>query len=104
MRFLLVLGFVALAAAGSMRPMSDSVDEYILDLIDNNGELEVVVSNEDGGIMQPAPQFILSWQVRRMIRKMQKQMPCGWPQYGIPPLAPLRVTEAEFSLKRGILE
>lgn len=51
-----------------------------------------------------APQFILSWQARRFIRKLQKQMPCGWPQYGIPPLAPLKVREAEISLKKGILE
>lgn len=103
MRLLLVLGFVALAAAGSMRPMSDKIDNYVIDLIDNDGEIEVVIDNEEG-TMAPAPQFILSWQVRRMIRKLQKQMPCGWPELGIPPLAPLRITEAEFSLKRGILE
>lgn len=47
---------------------------------------------------------MISWQVRRMIRKLQKQMPCGWPDLGIPPLAPVRVTEANFDLKRGIVD
>lgn len=39
-----------------------------------------------------------------MIRKLQKQMPCGWPELGIPSLAPIRVTEADLNLKRGIFE
>lgn len=47
---------------------------------------------------------MVSWQVRRMIRKLQKQMPCGWPDLGIPPLAPIRVSEADLNLKRGIFE
>lgn len=51
-----------------------------------------------------APHFVVSWQVRRMIRKLQKQMPCGWPELGIPPLAPIRVTDADLNLKRGIFE
>ncbi|KAI8121097.1 uncharacterized protein LOC111689836 [Lucilia cuprina] len=112
MRFLLVLAFASVALAGTIlpsqgrigSPMSNKIDAYVLDVVENNdGELEVVIDNEDG-TMEVAPQFILSWQVRRFIRKMQKQMPCGWPQYGIPPLAPLKVREAEVSLKKGILE
>lgn len=39
-----------------------------------------------------------------MIRKLQKQMPCGWPSLGIPPLAPVRVNEANLNLKRGIVD
>ncbi|XP_073821849.1 uncharacterized protein [Musca autumnalis] len=109
MRFLLVLAFASVAFAGTvlpnhgLRPMSHKIDDYVADLVDNNGEIELVVDHEDG-TMGVAPQFVLSWQVRRMIRKVQKQMPCGWPQYGIPPLAPLKVREAEISLKKGILE
>ncbi|XP_013102615.1 uncharacterized protein LOC106083878 [Stomoxys calcitrans] len=111
MRFLLVLAFATVALAGTVlpnqgsfiRPMSNKVDEYVTDLMENDGEVEYVVDHEDG-TAEVAPQFILSWQIRRFIRKLQKQMPCGWPQYGIPPLAPLKVREAEFTLKKGILE
>ncbi|XP_075150491.1 uncharacterized protein LOC142224593 [Haematobia irritans] len=111
MRFLLVLAFATVALAGtvlpnhgsSLRPMSQKVDAYVSDLLENEGEIEYVVDHEDG-TAEVAPQFILSWQIRRMIRKVQKQMPCGWPQYGIPPLAPLKLREAEISLKKGILE
>lgn len=51
-----------------------------------------------------APQFIVSWQARRFIRKLQKQMECGWPQYGIPVLAPLRINEFDLDYKKGIFE
>lgn len=30
-------------------------------------------------------------------------MPCGFPQYGIPPLAPLKLREGEISLDMGAL-
>lgn len=51
-----------------------------------------------------APQFIVSWQARRFIRKLQKNMECGWPQYGIPVLAPLRINEIDLDFKKGIFE
>ncbi|KAM7352102.1 uncharacterized protein ACRADG_004740 [Cochliomyia hominivorax] len=112
MRFLLVLAFATVALAGTvlpntgnhiLRPMSSKIDAYVLDLVENDGELEMVVDHEDG-TTEIAPYFILSWQARRFIRKMQKQMPCGWPQYGIPPLAPLKIREGEIAFKKGILE
>uniref|UniRef100_A0A1L8EG06 Putative juvenile hormone binding protein in insects n=1 Tax=Haematobia irritans TaxID=7368 RepID=A0A1L8EG06_HAEIR len=105
MRFLLVLAFATVALAGTVRmgqPMSDKIDTYVLDLIENNGEIDVAVDHEEGTV-EIAPQFILSWQVRRFIRKFQKQMPCGFPQYGIPPLAPLKLREGEVSLDLGAL-
>lgn len=51
-----------------------------------------------------APSFILSWQARRMIRRLQMEMPCGFPQYGIPPLAPLKKSEVDVRLERGMVE
>jgi len=46
----------------------------------------------------------VSWQARRFIRKVQKQMECGWPQYGIPVLAPLRINEIDLDFEKGIFE
>ncbi|TMW40978.1 hypothetical protein DOY81_013941 [Sarcophaga bullata] len=107
MRFLLVLAFATVALAGTVRmgrqPMSDRIDAYVLDLLENNGEIEMAVDHEEGTV-EIAPQFIVSWQVRRFIRKLQKQMPCGWPQYGIPALAPYKIREGEFSYDLGVLK
>lgn len=50
------------------------------------------------------PRFILSWQIRRFLRKMALQMPCGWPEYGIPPLAPLKLREGEVHFEKGPLK
>ncbi|XP_037960304.1 uncharacterized protein LOC119689531 [Teleopsis dalmanni] len=101
MRLILVLAFAAVAYAGTILPhklpehaLSDSV-------LDSDSEIEIITDPEDGIIA--APQFIVSWQIRRFIRKLQKQMPCGFEQYGIPPLAPLKIREAEFTYEKGML-
>jgi len=96
------LAFAAVAAGTALRPMSTKIDEYVLDLMEGDGEMEYALDPEDGNV-EVSPQFIISWQVRRFIRKLQKQMPCGWEQYGIPPLAPLKVTEATFDLEKSIV-
>ncbi|TMW43510.1 hypothetical protein DOY81_011409, partial [Sarcophaga bullata] len=108
MRFLLVLAFATVCFGryrknGSSAHMSDRIDAYVLDLLENNGEIEMAVDHEEGTV-EIAPQFIVSWQVRRFIRKLQKQMPCGWPQYGIPALAPYKIREGEFSYDLGVLK
>lgn len=48
--------------------------------------------------------FVLSWKVRHELRKLQKEMPCGFPQYGIPPLAPLRKEDIVVALHKGFVE
>lgn len=57
MRFLLVLAFASVALAGTvlpnkgfaLRPMSNKIDAYVLDLMENeDGGLEVVIDHEDG--------------------------------------------------------
>lgn len=53
MRFLLVLAFATVALAGTVRmgqPMSDKIDAYVLDLIENNGEIDVAVDHEEGTV------------------------------------------------------
>ncbi|XP_061389268.1 uncharacterized protein LOC133324441 [Musca vetustissima] len=101
MRFLLVLAFATVALAGTVLPQQGL--RPLAEMADSDGEIDFLAENQDGTV-EIAPSFIVSWQVRRMIRKIQKQMPCGWPQYGIPPLAPLKVREAEIELKKGIFE
>ncbi|XP_060666969.1 uncharacterized protein LOC132798947 [Drosophila nasuta] len=103
MRFLVVLAaLVAVCAAGTLQP-SHPIEQRLLQFADENGDIELFAEPEDG-LVEVAPQFIVSWQARRMIRKLQKQMVCGWPGLGIPPLAPLRINEANLDLKKGIFE
>ena len=49
MRFLLVLAFATVALAGTVR-MSDRIDNYVLDLLENNGEIEMAVDHEQGTV------------------------------------------------------
>ncbi|KAL7740394.1 hypothetical protein ACLKA6_013191 [Drosophila palustris] len=106
MRFLIVLAsFVAICAAGTLsNHQRHPIEQRLLQFADQNGDIEIFAEPEQGEGVEVAPQFIVSWQLRRMIRKLQKQMACGWPGLGIPPLAPLRINEANLNLKRGIFE
>nr|CAL26555.1 CG7953 [Drosophila melanogaster] len=100
MRFLVVLAcLVAVCAAGTL---PNEVEQRLLELADQNGDIDLVAEPQEG--VEVAPQFIVSWQARRFIRKLQKQMECGWPQYGIPVLAPLRINEFDLDYKKGIFE
>ncbi|XP_017132242.1 uncharacterized protein LOC108149302 [Drosophila elegans] len=100
MRFLVVLAcLVAVCAAGTL---PNQVEQRLRELADQNGDIDLFEEPQEG--VEVAPQFILSWQARRFIRKLQKQMECGWPQYGIPVLAPLRVNEFNLDFKKGIFE
>nr|CAL26563.1 CG7953 [Drosophila melanogaster] len=100
MRFLVVLAcLVAVCAAGTL---PNVVEQRLLELADQNGDIDLVAEPQEG--VEVAPQFIVSWQARRFIRKLQKQMECGWPQYGIPVLAPLRINEFDLDYKKGIFE
>ncbi|SPP82526.1 uncharacterized protein LOC117584691 [Drosophila guanche] len=100
MRFLVVLAcLVAVCAAGTL---PNRVEQRLLELADHNGDIDLFSEPEEG--VEVAPQFIVSWQARRYIRKLQKQMECGWPSLGIPVLAPLRVNEFDLDFKRGIFE
>ncbi|XP_050320381.1 uncharacterized protein LOC126753187 [Bactrocera neohumeralis] len=98
MKYFLVLAFAAVAFAATIKSPGFGLSPFTED-----GEIEVVYENEDG-TQEIAPSFILSWQVRRMIRRFQKQMPCGFPKYGIPPLAPLKKSEVDVHFESGIVE
>ncbi|EDV31989.1 uncharacterized protein Dana_GF14265 [Drosophila ananassae] len=99
MRFLVVLAcLVAVCSAGTL---PNSVEQRLLELADQNGDIDLFAPEEG---VEVAPQFIVSWQARRFIRKLQKNMECGWPQYGIPVLAPLRINELDLDFKKGIFE
>ncbi|XP_037712083.1 uncharacterized protein LOC119548691 [Drosophila subpulchrella] len=100
MRFLVVLACLVAVCAASTLP--NKVQQRLLEMADQNGDIDLFVEPEVG--VEVAPQFIVSWQARRFIRKLQKQMECGWPQYGIPVLAPLRINEIDLDFKKGIFE
>ncbi|CAD6997373.1 uncharacterized protein LOC105665409 [Ceratitis capitata] len=100
MKYFVVLAFLAVAFAATLKkgPETELSSPFNAD-----SEIEVINGDEER-IQEIAPSFILSWQLRRFIRKFQKQMPCGFPQYGIPPLAPLKKSEASVHFESGIFE
>lgn len=48
--------------------------------------------------------WVAGWQARRELRKIQKQMPCGFPSYGIPPMAPYTNEELVVHLKKVFID
>lgn len=50
MKFLLVLAFAAVATGTALRPMTTQIDQYVLDLIGNDGKVDYVFDPEDGTI------------------------------------------------------
>ncbi|XP_014099407.2 uncharacterized protein [Bactrocera oleae] len=98
MKYFLALTFAAVAFAATIKG-----PDFRPSPITEDSEIEVIYENEDG-TQEIAPFFILSWQARRMIRKLQKEMPCGFPEYGIPPLAPLKKSEVDVHFESGMLE
>lgn len=45
----------------------------------------------------------ISDQIRDQIEAAKEQMPCGFPAWGIPPLAPLTTSHQELKLNKGLL-
>ncbi|XP_067625371.1 uncharacterized protein [Eurosta solidaginis] len=95
MKYFIALALLVIAFAGAMQNPPSPFDD--------DSEVEIIVDDEEG-TQAIAPAFILSWQARRAIRRFQKQMPCGFPQYGIPPLAPLKKKEAVVNVECGVLD
>lgn len=107
---LIVLGLLAVGSAGRFendffaesedaekKPFN--LDDYEIDIRDEDFE------NLEEEIFDPSSRmFALSWKVRHEIRKLQKEMPCGFPEYGIPPLAPLRKEDIILALHKGFVE
>lgn len=48
--------------------------------------------------------MIAGWQARKELRKIQRQMSCGFPSYGIPPLAPYTKEELVLNLKKSFVD
>lgn len=48
--------------------------------------------------------LILNSQVKKAIRDIVQHMPCGWPEYGIPPLAPYTNGDLKLDLKRSPID
>ena len=48
--------------------------------------------------------LILNSQAKKAVRNMVAQMPCGWPELGIPPLAPYTNENLEIHLAKSAVE
>lgn len=56
------------------------------------------------GLSRESKGLILNSQAKKAVKNLVKQMPCGWPQYGIPPLAPYTNPELEVHLAKSAVE
>uniref|UniRef100_A0A1I8MRI5 Hemolymph juvenile hormone binding protein (JHBP) n=1 Tax=Musca domestica TaxID=7370 RepID=A0A1I8MRI5_MUSDO len=48
--------------------------------------------------------LILNSQAKKAVRNFVNQMPCGWPEYGIPPLAPYTNPDLEVHLAKSFVD
>ncbi|XP_005189997.2 uncharacterized protein LOC101896308 [Musca domestica] len=48
--------------------------------------------------------LILNSQAKKAVRNFVDQMPCGWPEYGIPPLAPYTNPDLEVHLAKSFVD
>ncbi|XP_022224992.2 uncharacterized protein LOC111075810 [Drosophila obscura] len=48
--------------------------------------------------------LILNGSVKKAIKGMLNQMPCGWPEYGIPPLAPYTNADLQIHLAESVVD
>lgn len=48
--------------------------------------------------------LILNSQAKKAVKNFVSQMPCGWPEYGIPPLAPYTNPDLEINLAKSVVE
>lgn len=97
---IVLLGILAVCSAQNYYDnVVENLDDYEIDITDVDFE------NLEEEIFDPSSRlFVISWKVRHELRKLQKEMPCGFPEYGIPPLAPIRKSDIVLSLKKGFLE
>ncbi|XP_055848359.1 uncharacterized protein LOC129913617 [Episyrphus balteatus] len=78
------------------------IEDYDIDLVPDESSSEIDSPIKSAGQIQP--RFIISWQVRRQLKKLRKRMPCGFPDQGVPPLAPYRLEELKYDLKTSLVE
>ncbi|XP_037819662.1 uncharacterized protein LOC119609056 isoform X2 [Lucilia sericata] len=48
--------------------------------------------------------LILNSQAKKAVKNALQQMPCGWPEYGIPPLAPYTNPDLEVHLAKSVVD
>jgi len=90
MKFLLVLlAIVATVAAYDVEGMNEQDWK-------NFFEDESVTPEEQG--------LILNSQAKKAVRNVMETMPCGWPEYGIPPLAPYTNPDLEVHLAKSVVD
>uniref|UniRef100_A0A1A9WU06 Uncharacterized protein n=1 Tax=Glossina brevipalpis TaxID=37001 RepID=A0A1A9WU06_9MUSC len=104
MRFLLFLIFAAVTVSCKdlLTSKAYDIDQHVLALLEEKDGIDLLEADNNDEV-ETDPRFILSWQIRRFLRKMALEMPCGWPEYGIPPLAPLKLREGELHFETGPL-
>ncbi|XP_068150857.1 uncharacterized protein [Drosophila tropicalis] len=54
---------------------------------------------------QPDTQgLILNSQAKKAVKNLMAQLPCGWPEYGIPPLAPYTNVDLQIHLAQSVVD
>lgn len=79
--------------------MVESSMVEIIDITDNDLEQNYSNQNDGADVDESRTEFglILNSQAKKATQNFLNQMPCGWPEYGIPPLAPY--TNANFEIQ-----
>ncbi|XP_055848358.1 uncharacterized protein LOC129913616 [Episyrphus balteatus] len=75
----------------------DEDDETYIDL------LRLEEDDQNGQEVNPNRGLIISSIVKKSLKNMIKQMPCGWPEAGVPSLAPYRREEINLQAKKSFL-
>ncbi|XP_011181196.2 uncharacterized protein LOC105211472 [Zeugodacus cucurbitae] len=83
--FFLLFGCLALAAANE----AEDASENEWDISWHEGQ--------DRGL-------ILNSQAKKAVRNFMEQMPCGWPDLGVPPLAPYTNADLNLHLSRSVVD
>jgi len=48
--------------------------------------------------------LILNSQAKKAVKNLMEQLPCGFPEYGVPPLAPYTNAEISVHLAQSVVE
>ncbi|KAL5281733.1 hypothetical protein ACFFRR_005214 [Megaselia abdita] len=99
----------AVAGQNNVEDIGDQREQYLIDIENFNAEedlFEYILPqiDEENDIDASSRLWFAGWQARKELRKIQKQMPCGFPTYGIPPLAPFTKEEIIFVLKKYFID
>lgn len=122
-----ICSVVAIASSNSLEEIEEQREKYFIDIenvniedddwesllpeIDNltgKNKSAIIISLQIKiyftDINPSSRSMIAGWQARKKLRNIQRQMACGFPSYGIPPLAPYTNEDLALKLKKSFID